>query len=67
MLTLSECKKSFEKGDYDKLTNENLLLIINQITPLHETLKKDMLEILDVEEYLVAKYTEAMVVLNKRL
>ena len=67
MITLADCKKSFDKGDYDKLTNENLLLVINQITPLHDVLKKDMLEILDVEEYLVAKYTEAMGVLNKRL
>jgi hypothetical protein len=66
MITLAECKKSFEK-DYDKMTNENLLLVINQITPLHEVLKKDMLEILDVEEYLVTKYTEAMGILNKRL
>ena len=66
MITLTDCKKSFEK-DYDKMTNENLLLVINQITPLHDVLKKDMLEILDVEEYLVAKYSEDMIVLNKRL
>ena len=65
VLSLKECKKTFD-GDYSKMTNETLLAVINKITPLHEVTKKDMLELIDIEEYLVERYIEAIKLLNER-
>ncbi len=65
ILNLKECKKTFD-GDYSKMSNETLLGVINKITPLHEVTKKDMNELLDIEEYLVERYIEAITLLNER-
>ena len=66
MIKLSEYKKTFEK-DYTKLTNQDLLVIINKLVPLIEKLNKDMLELFDTDEYLAGKYIEIMKVLNSRI
>ncbi len=68
MPNLIDYKKKFDfnNQDYSKLSNQNISNLINEIKPLHENVKKDMLELIDIEEYLMDKYVELIKILNER-